>query len=255
VDKLTLTLNRRAAASLLLVLALSFVNLVGAFLALTALGGTGDWNTAQFVGLFGILETAMGIAYLFAPNIWRLPVAEANTPDQTKVRLAPATLFIPHWLAAAKVFGGALMIAYAAASEGVAAATALIPVVVVAMAIAFLAATLAVARLGVTRPDIDVFFITIRRPRHEPRDLPGLSITGIIMQMLSNFGILFFVAALSPDSFYGPEIRPSAEVTAVSLATAALLAGAAALAWLGRISRKAPRAQEREAEAELAASS
>ena len=62
------------------------------------------------------------------------------------------------------------------------------------------------------------------------------------MQMLSNFGVLFFVAALSPDSFYVPEIRPSAEVTAVSLATAALLAGAAALAWLGRISRK-PRAQ------------
>jgi hypothetical protein len=252
VNKLTLTLNRRAAASLVLVFALSFVNLVGAFLALTAFGGTGSWTRAQFVGLFGVLEAAMGISYLFAPNIWRLPVAEANT--RSPVVVAPSPLLIPHWLAVAKILGGVVMIVYAAVSEGVGAETALLPVVVVSIAVGFLALCLAAARLGVARPDLDVFFLTVRRPRNKDWELPGLSVTGIAMQMLSNVGIFFLVAGLSPDSLFGDYMRPSTAVVLGSLAFAAALIAAAALAWWSRVSTRAPRAQEREAEAELAAS-
>src|SRR5919109_5008278 len=115
------TLNWRAARGLVATFVLSFLNLIGAFAALSLLGGLEPWTNRQFVGLFGAIELAMGLAYLFAPNAWRLPVAEANTP-RTDIRLAASTVLIPHWIALAKALGGALMLGYAA-TEGVGLAT------------------------------------------------------------------------------------------------------------------------------------
>ena len=246
------TLNWRAARGLIATLVLSFVNLVGAFVALTLLGGLEPWTERQFVGLFGLIELAMGLAYLFAPNAWRLPVAEANTSDRTKIRLAASTVLIPHWIAVAKAIGGALMLGYAA-TEGIGPATAGLPFAVLFIAIGFLALSVAVARLGVARPDLDVFFVTVRRPGGKEYDLPGFTITGMSMQLLSNFGVFPAVELLEPSVLYRPELGPSPEFLLATGVAAALLCGLAWLAWRGRITVRAPREQEREAERELAA--
>ena len=232
---------------------LSFVNLAGAFITLTAFGGIDPWTDAQFVGLFGTIEAGVGLAFLFAPNVWRLPVAEANTP-RTDVRLAASTILIPHWLAAAKVLAGVMMIGYAAAVEGVGPATAGLIIEVVLIGLAFLAFAVAAARLGVERPDLDVVFVSLRRPRHEPVELPGLSLTGVAVQFVSNIGIFPAVELLSPDILYQPEIGPSPEMLLWTALIAAVAVVTALAAWHGRFSWRAPREQQREAEAELTAS-
>jgi hypothetical protein len=230
---------------------LSFVNLAGAFLALTTLGSIEPWTDAQFVGMFGLIETGLGLAFLFAPNAWRLPVAEADT--RRPVRLAASTLLIPHWLAAARAFGGLVMLAYAAGVEGAGLATLGMVPVVLLIATSFLAFAVAAARIGVARPDLDVFWVSIRRPGHEPQELPGMSITGVIVQFISNIGIFPAIELLSPGVLYQPEIGPSAAVLAATAAAAAISAAIAFAAWQGRIAWRAPREQEREAERELAA--
>ena len=73
------TLNWRAVGSALLAFSLSFVNLAGALLAISALVGLESWSDRQFIGLFGFVELSIGLAYLIAPNIWRLP-----WPKQTR---------------------------------------------------------------------------------------------------------------------------------------------------------------------------
>ena len=73
------TLTWRAVGGALLAFSLSFVNLAGALLAIGALGGLEPWSDRQFVGLFGFVELSIGLAYLIAPNIWRLP-----WPKQTR---------------------------------------------------------------------------------------------------------------------------------------------------------------------------
>jgi hypothetical protein len=245
------TLSWHAARGLVATFVLSFVNLIGAFVALSLLGGIEPWTDRQFVGLFGLIELSMGLAYLFAPNVWRLPVAEANTP-RTDVRLAASTILIPHWIAAAKAVGGAIMLGYGA-TEGIGPATLALPLAVLFMAGGFLALSVAVSRLGVARPDLDVFFITVRRPGNKEFALPGFTITGTSMQLLSNFGVLPAVELLKPSALYRPAIGPSPETLLVTGAAAAILSAVAWLAWRGRITVRAPREQERETERELAA--
>jgi hypothetical protein len=245
------TLNWHAARGLVATFVLSFVNLIGAFVALSLLGGIEPWTDRQFVGLFGFIELSMGLAYLFAPNVWRLPVAEANTP-RTDIRLAASTVLIPHWIALAKALGGAMMLVYGA-SEGIGPATLGLPFAILFLAGAFLALSIAVSRLGVARPDLDVFFVTVRRPGGQPFELPGFTITGMSMQLLSNFGVFPAVELLEPSALYQPEIGPSPELLLALAAAFVTLTAAAYLAWWGRITVRAPRAQEREAERELAA--
>jgi hypothetical protein len=246
------TLNWRAARALIATLVLSFVNLVGTFVALSLLSGIEPWTDRQFVGLFGFIELGVGLAYLFAPNAWRLPVAEANTP-RTDIRLAASTVLIPHWIAVAKALGGAIMLGYAAIGEGVGLATLGLPLAVLFLAISFLALSVAVARLGVARPDLDVFFVTIRRPGGTAYELPGFTITGMSMQLLSNFGVFPAVELLKPTALYQPELGPSPGLLLALGVAAGLLCAVAWLAWRGRITVRAPREQEREAERELAA--
>jgi hypothetical protein len=245
------TLNWRAARGLVATFVLSFFNLIGAFVALSLLGGIEPWTNKQFVGLFGLIELSMGLAYLFAPNVWRLPVAEANTP-RTDIRLAASTVLIPHWIALAKAVGGAIMLLYAA-TEGIGPATLGLPFEVLFLGGAFLALSVAVSRLGVARPDLDVFFVTVRRPGSEAFELPGFTVTGMSMQLLSNFGVFPAVELLEPSALYRPEIGPSPELLLATAAVCAVLSAIAYVAWWGRITGRAPRAQEREAEKELAA--
>jgi hypothetical protein len=253
IPNLTLTLNAKAARGLVLTFVLSFVNLVGAFITLTAFGSLDEWTNPQFVGLFGTIEAGVGLAFLFAPNVWRLPVAEANTP-RSDVRLAASTILIPHWLAAAKMLGGVLMMGYAGAVEGVGPATAGLVAEVALIGIGFLAFAVAAARLGVGRPDLDVVFVSLRRPGREPTELPGISLTGVGVQFVSNIGIFPAVELLSPEILYQPEFGPSADLLLWTTLIAGTSVAVALVAWHGRLAWHAPREQQREAEAELTAS-
>jgi hypothetical protein len=242
------TLRASAAA-----FALSFFNLVATFLALTALGGLAPWTRTQFVGLFGFVELGMGLAYLFAPNAWRLPVAEARTSARTEVQLAASALLLPHWIALAKALGGAIMAGYAAAAEGVAPASVLVLPAAFLLAAAFLGLSLAAARIGVARPDLDVCFVTVRRPGREPRELPGITVTGLTMQLASAVGVFPAAELLSPSVLYRPELAPSPGLLLALGGAAAAGCLLAAAAWWGRINVRAPREQQREAEAEFSA--
>ena len=246
------TLSWRAVGGALLAFSLSFVNLAGALLAISALGGLEPWSDRQFIGLFGFVELSIGLAYTVAPNVWRLPVAEANTSDRTKIRVAVSTLLIPHWIAAANLLGGVVMLTYAAIGEGLVPASLGLPFAVAFISGGFLALCLMAARLGVARPDLDVFFIVLKRPAHEDQELPGLSFSGVVMQALSNLGVFPTVALTSPAIFYRPEIGPSPVFLLVTGLASALFAALAWLCWRGRITWRAPREQQREAEKELA---
>src|SRR5215218_5206226 len=80
--------RRRAYSGLFLTFLLSFVNLVGIVFTLIALGGLEPWSPWQFIGAFGVLEAASGLANVISPNIWRLPVAQVQTSERTEVELA-----------------------------------------------------------------------------------------------------------------------------------------------------------------------
>jgi hypothetical protein len=228
-------------------LALSLVNLAGAFLMLSALGGLDPWTPLQFLGLFGVFEAGTGIAYLFGPNIWRLPVAEANTRDS--VRLAPSVALLPHWPAAAKVLGGGLFLVAAVVGEGVGLAALGLPVLLVAIGAGSYGISLLAARAGVARPDLDVVYFSIRRPGGEPREFPGISLLSLLVQLVLNTGVLFVAKALDPSALYREGAGPSLALLGCTIAIGGAFAAAGALAWWGRSARRAPAEQQREAEA------
>jgi hypothetical protein len=116
------------------------------------------------------------------------------------------------------------------------------------LAVAVLALSAAVARLGVARPDLDVFTIVIKRPGHPDLLLPGVSLGGMVIQLAINIGTFPALKLLSPAIFYRPAIGPSPAMLAVCLAVAVILTGIAALTWRNRISWHAGREQQREAE-------
>ena len=238
----------RPIRGLILGFALSFVNLVGAFLAVMALGGLGAWTDWQFIGFFGLLEVASGLAFIFGPNVWRLPVAEANTSNRTAIRFAASTVFIPHWAAGAKCLAGLAMLAYAATRAGLGPATLALPLVVLLIAGAILAVSAAVARLGVARPDLDVIHVVIERPERPALRLPGISLGGMVIQLAINIGAFPAVKFLRPDILYRPEIGPAPAMLYATLVTALALSATALLVWKGRVCWRAPVEQQREAE-------
>jgi hypothetical protein len=124
---------------------------------------------------------------------------------------------------------------------------ALLPVAA-AIATGVTALSLAVARWGVARPDLDVIFLSIRRPGKEEQALPGISVGGMAVQLVVNIGTFPAVKLLAPEVLFRPELGPSPGLVAVSLAVAALLVAMTAVVWRGRIAWRAPREQQREAE-------
>jgi hypothetical protein len=237
-----------AFRGLVLGLSLSVMNLLGVFLTLLVLGGLGEWTPMQFVGVFGLFEIATAVAFVFAPNIWRLPVMEAETSDRTKIRLAASVTFIPHWAGAAKAIAGFAMVGVAAWSEGLAPASlGLIPLAA-GTAVLVLGISAAVARWGVARPDLDVVTFVLRRPKHEERVLPGISISSSLVQIVLGAIDLPIVTLLPPSALYQPELAPSVQLLVGTLIGAAASVVTALLAWRGRITRRAPQAQQRNAE-------
>lgn len=238
----------RAFRGLVVGLALSGLNFVGALLTLLALGGLEEWSRSQFLGLFGVFEVARGLSFLVCPNIWRLPIAEVNTGRRTRVRLAASTVLAPHWGAAANCLAGVILCGVALAQAGATAVTLLLPLEVVFCVGIYISASLLAARLGVAHPERDVFFFVLKRPGHEDHEYPGISAGAMCVQFVLGIGTFPAVKLLSSSVLYRPEFAPSAGLLAWTGAIAALLGTAAFAAWNGRLAWRAPREQQREAE-------
>ncbi|HEX2111388.1 MAG TPA: hypothetical protein VHF67_07530 [Gaiellaceae bacterium] len=243
----TRTGGARAFRGLVFVFLLSFFNLVGLIVTAAALGGLAPWSRWQFVGAFGVLEAASGLANVISPNIWRLPVAELGTSSRSAVKLAGSTLLLPHWGGLARFAAGLVCIGVAAWKEGVGPASVGLTPLVLAVAWWILAISALVARGGVARPERDVFQLVVRWGGRE-KELAPVSIGAASFQFVLTIITLPAVKLLSPSVLYQPEIGPSLETLLVALAVAVALAPLVYVVWSGRIEREASREQQREAE-------
>jgi hypothetical protein len=239
----------RAFRGLALVFALSFVNLVGILVTAMALGGIEPWSRWQFIGMFGVVEAASGLANVLSPNIWRLPVAELQTSKRTDVKLAASALLLPHWGGLARAGAGIVLIALAASQEGIAPVSLLLVPLILALAWFVLAVSAALARAGVARPDVDVVQFVVRWGRRE-RELTPISVGASVFQFLLTVVTLPVAKLLPPSVLYRPEIGPSPAALLVSLALCAGSSAVAYLAWSNRVVLQAPAEQQREAEAQ-----
>lgn len=238
----------RALRGLTLGLSISFFNLVGMFFMLLLLGGLGEWSNMQFVGAFGIFEIATAIAFIFCPNLWRMPVIEAETGMREKTSLAASAVLIPHWAGGAKAIAGVGMLGVAAYYEGVGPATAGVIPFAVATALLVIAISAAAARWGVTRPEKDVIHVVVKRPTKDDITLPGISLSASFLQIVLGAFTLPTVKLLPPSTLYQPEVGPS-PVFLLSMTAAAAVSSVLALwAWRGHLAIRATREHQRKAE-------
>jgi hypothetical protein len=237
----------RAFRGLFLVFLFSFLNLVGLIVTAIALGGLAPWSRWQFIGAFGVIEAASGLANVISPNIWRLPIAQLQTSERTDVRLAASTLLLPHWGGLARCVAGLVCMAIAAWEVGLGPASAALVPFVLALAWSILAISAILARAGVARPDVDVVQLVVRWRRRE-KEIPPISIGAAVFQFVISVATLPAVKLLPPSVLYQPELGPSAEALLVALAVSALLLLLVYLLWAGQIKVQAPPEQEHEAE-------
>jgi hypothetical protein len=239
--------RRRAFSGLVLTFGLSFVNLVGIVFTLIALGGLAPWSPWQFIGAFGVLEAASGIANVISPNIWRLPVAQLQTSERTRIELAGSALLIPHWAALARFAAGVILMAVAAWHEGLAlASVALIPFVL-ALAWLVLVISAAFARVALIRPEMDVVQVNVRWGGRDKEFPPG-SLSASVLQFLLSISTIPAAKLLDPTVLYQPELAPSLEALLAVLIASAISGVLVYLLWSGRIAATAPAEQQREAE-------
>jgi hypothetical protein len=239
--------RRRAFSGLFLTFVLSFINLVGITFTLIALGGLAPWTPWQFIGAFGVLEAASGLANVISPNIWRLPVAQLQTSARTQIELAGSTLLIPHWAALARFAAGAVLMALAAWHEGLAPASlALIPFTL-ALAWLILVISAVFARVAVIRPEFDVVQANVRWGGRL-REFPPLSLSAALLQFLLSIATVPAAKLLDPTVLYQPELAPSLEALLAVLIASAISGVLVYLLWSGRVAGTAPAEQQREAE-------
>jgi hypothetical protein len=237
----------RAFRGLALVFLLSFVNLVGVIVTAAALGGVAPWSRWQFIGVYGVIEAASGLANVISPNIWRLPVAELQTSARTDVKLAASALLLPHWGGLARFAAGLVCLVLAAWQEGVGPATAALVPFTLALAWSILALSAVLAWAGVARPDIDVVQFVVRWGRRE-NEVPPISIGASVLQFVLSIATIPAVKLLPPSVLYQPELGPSAAALMVTLGAMIALTVLVYLLWSDRIEVKAPAEQQREAE-------
>jgi hypothetical protein len=201
------------------VFALSFLNLVGILVTATALGGIEPWSRWQFIGMFGVVEAASGLANVLSPNIWRLPVAELQTSKRTDVKLAASAMLLPHMGRSRQSGRGPGARRPRRVAEGIAAVSLLLVPFVLALAWFVLAVSAVVARGGVARPDVDVLQFVVRWGRRE-RELTPISLGASIFQFVLTIVTLPIAKLLPPDVLYQPAIGPSPTALLVALALA-----------------------------------
>lgn len=226
---------------------LSFLNLVGVILTMTALGGLAPWSRWQFIGAFGAIEAASGLANVISPNIWRLPVAELQTSKRTDVKLAGSALLLPHWGGLARSGAGVVCLAIAAWQEGLGPASVALVPFVLALAWLILAISAVLARAGLARPDLDVVQLVVRWGRRE-KEIPPVSISAAVFQLLLSMTTIPVAKLLPPSALYQPELGPSWNALLLALALSAALTVLVYVLWSGRIELDAPPEQQREAE-------
>jgi hypothetical protein len=237
----------RAFRGLVLVLVLSFVNLIGVIVTAAALGGVAPWTRWQFIGMYGVIEVASGLANVITPNIWRLPVAELQTSERTDVTLAASALLLPHWGGLARAVAGLVWVGLAAWKEGLGPASAALVPFILALAWSILAISAILAGGGVRRPDLDVVQFVVRWGKRE-KETPPISIGASVLQFLLAITTIPAAKLLPPSVLYQPEIGPSPEALLVALALSVALLAPVYLLWWGRIELSAPAEQQREAE-------
>ena len=214
---------------------------------MTALGGLAPWTRWQFVGAFGVIEAASGLANVITPNIWRLPIAELETSRRTELKLTPSVVLLPHWGGLARSAAGVVCIGLAAWKTGLGPASVLLVPFVLLLAWSIVAISTALARGGIARPDIDVVQLVVRWKSGE-HELTPVSLGAAVFQFLLAIVTIPAVKLFSPSVLYQPEIGPSAEALLGALAISLALLGLVYWLWSDRLERKAPRDQQREAE-------
>ena len=239
--------NSRAFRGLFLVFALSLLNLVGLLFTVTAIGGLEKWSRWQFIGLFGLMETAGGLATIIMPNLWHLPVAEQQIEGKRQVKLAVSTLIIPHWGGAARAIAGLLLLVLAAWKEGFGAASAGLLPLILFLSGMMLCLSAVVARLGVAWPHLDVVQIVINWNR-KAQSLRPISMGASLVQFLLSVATIPAVQLLSPGSLYQPELGPSPTALLATALGALALAFLVFALWWPRVDWRAPPAQQREVE-------
>ena len=237
----------RAFRGLVLALLLSFLNLIGVLLTVTALGGLAPWSRWQFVGAFGLIEAASGLANVLSPNVWRLPIAELQTGERTDVRLAGSALLLPHWGGLARFVAALVWVGLAAWKEGLSPASAALVPFVLAFAWSILAMSAVLARAGVARPEIDVVQVVVRWRRRE-KEIPPVSIGAAVFQLLLGMTTIPVAKLLPPSVLYQPDLAPSSDALLFALALSGVLGVLVYFLWSGRIEWSAPPEQQREAE-------
>jgi hypothetical protein len=237
----------RAFRGLALVFMFSFLNLVGVVLTIAALGGLGPWSRWQFVGAFGVIEAASGLANVISPNVWRLPVAELQTSERTNVRLAGSALLLPHWGGLARFAAGVVCLGLAAWYEGLGPGLLALVPFVLALSWSILAISAVLARGGVARPELDVVQLVVRWGGREKESRP-ISIGAAVLQFLLSVATIPAVKLLPPSVLYQPELGPSLDALLTAGALAVVLLVLVYFLWAGRIDVRAPREQQREAE-------
>jgi hypothetical protein len=237
----------RAFRGLFLTFLLSFINLTGIFFTLTALGGLAPWSRWQFVGAFGVLEAASGLANVVTPNIWRLPVAELQTSERTEVKLARSALLLPHWGGLARFVAGLVLVAVAAWQEGLGPASATLLPFVLALAWLIVAISAMLARVGLARPDIDVIQLIVRW-RGRVQEVPPISLSAAVFQFVLSVATVPLAKLLPPSVLYQPELGPSSNALLSALGASVVLGALVYLLWSGRIEMDASPEQQREAE-------
>ncbi len=239
----------RAFRGLALVFALSFLNLLGVLLTAAVLGGIAPWSGWQFIGMFGVVEVASGLANVLSPNIWRLPIAELQTSERTNVKLAASALLLPHWGGLARAAAGLVCMALAAWQEGIAPVTVLLIPFVLALAWLVLALSAVFARLGVAYPELDVVQFVVRLGRNE-KELEPISIGASVLQFVLSIATLPIAKLLPPSVLYQPAFGPSASALLLALVTSGSATAFTYRIWAGRVAVRAAREQQREAEAQ-----
>lgn len=239
----------RAFHGLALVFVLSFLNLIGVLVTVTAVGGVAPWTRWQFIGMFGVVEIASGLANVVSPNLWRLPIAQIQTSARTEVKFAASALLIPHWGGLARSLAGLVLLALAAWQLGIGLASVALVPLVLALAWSILAVSAVLARAGVARPDLDVVQFVVRRGKRE-NELPPISIGASVLQFFLSVATIPAVKLLPPSVLYQSDIGPSGEVLLVAIAVALALLALVYVSWRGRFQLRAPVEQQRDAEEE-----
>jgi hypothetical protein len=237
----------RAFRGLFLVFLLSFLNLVGLILTTTALGGLAPWSRWQFVGAFGVIEAASGLANVISPNIWRLPVAELQTSERTDVKLAGSALLLPHWGGLARCAAGLVCLGASAWQDGLGPASVGLVPLLLALAWSILAISAVLARFGVARPDLDVVQLVVRWRRRE-KEIRPLSLSAAAFQFLLSITTIPAVKLLPPSVLYQPELGPPRDVLLSAFVVSAVLLALVYQLWSRRIDWNAPAEQQREAD-------